>query len=133
VELEILFSNPFLFIIYLFLYLCFFYFSNGFQFSSSPNSAYRREPRELTRYSDRIRVVRSRGRSSSPGRVKNFLFYKPSIPNLGPTQTLIQWVSSSLSPGLKRARSEFNHSPPTSSEVKKSWICTSTPPYVFKA
>jgi hypothetical protein len=34
-------------------------------------------------------------------------------------------------PGVKRQRREADHSPPTSSEVKKMWIYTSTPPYVF--
>jgi hypothetical protein len=28
-------------------------------------------------------------------------------------------------------KSEINRSPPTSAEVKKRWIYTSTPPYVF--
>jgi hypothetical protein len=28
---------------------------------------------------------------------------------------------------------EADHSPPTSAEAKKMWICTSTPPYVFMA
>jgi hypothetical protein len=35
------------------------------------------------------------------------------------------------SPGVKRQGREANHSPPTSAEVKKMWIYTSTPPYVF--
>jgi hypothetical protein len=26
---------------------------------------------------------------------------------------------------------EAEHSPPTNAEVKKMWICTSTPPYAF--
>jgi hypothetical protein len=36
-----------------------------------------------------------------------------------------------LSPWIKRLGSEADHSPPTSAEVKKMWIYTSTPPYVF--
>jgi hypothetical protein len=35
--------------------------------------------------------------------------------------------------GLKRPRSEPDHSPPTSAEVKKTWMYTSTHPYVFMA
>jgi hypothetical protein len=31
-------------------------------------------------------------------------------------------------PGAKRPGSEADHSPPTSAEVKKMWIYTSTPP-----
>jgi hypothetical protein len=36
-------------------------------------------------------------------------------------------------PGIKRQGREADHSPPTSAEVKKMWICTSTPLYVFMA
>jgi hypothetical protein len=36
-------------------------------------------------------------------------------------------------PGVKRAVREADHSPPTSAEVKKMWIYTSTPPYAFMA
>jgi hypothetical protein len=35
--------------------------------------------------------------------------------------------------GLKQTGREIDHSPPTNAEVKKIWIYTSTPPYVFKA
>jgi hypothetical protein len=51
-----------------------------------------------------------------------------SRPALGSTQIPIQWV-----PGLKRPWCEADHSPPTSSEVKKTRIYTSTPRYVFMA
>jgi hypothetical protein len=36
-------------------------------------------------------------------------------------------------PGVKRQGREDDHSPPTSAEVKKMWIYTSTPPYAFMA
>jgi hypothetical protein len=36
-------------------------------------------------------------------------------------------------PGVKRQGREADHSLPTSGEVKKMWIYTSTPPYVFMA
>jgi hypothetical protein len=36
-------------------------------------------------------------------------------------------------PGVKRPGREADHSPPTSAEVNKMWIYTSTPPYVFMA
>jgi hypothetical protein len=62
----------------------------------------------------------------SPGRVKNFLFSVSSRPALGSTQHPIQWV-----PRVKRPRREADHSPPTSAEVKKIWIYTSTPSYAF--
>jgi hypothetical protein len=63
----------------------------------------------------------------SPGRVKNFLFSKSSRPALRSTQPPIQWVPGALSPGVKWPRREVDHSPPTSAEVKKIWIYTSTP------
>jgi hypothetical protein len=49
----------------------------------------------------------------------------------GPTQIPIQWVPGALSVGVKWPGHEAHHSPPTSAEVKKMWICTSTPSYVF--
>jgi hypothetical protein len=36
-------------------------------------------------------------------------------------------------PGVRRQGREADHSPTTSAEVKKMWIYTSTPPYVFMA
>jgi hypothetical protein len=65
----------------------------------------------------------------SPG----VLFSTSSRPVLGPTQPPIQWVPGTLSPGVKRPRREANNSPPTSNEVKKTWIYTCTSPYTFMA
>jgi hypothetical protein len=62
-----------------------------------------------------------------------YLFSMSSRPALGPTQPPIQWVPWTLSPGVKRPGHEADHSPPTSAEVKKMWIYTSTPPYAFMA
>jgi hypothetical protein len=45
----------------------------------------------------------------------------------------IQWVPGALSPGIKRREREANHSRPTSAEVKKTWIYTSTLLYAFTA
>jgi hypothetical protein len=39
--------------------------------------------------------------------------------------------TGALSPGLKRPGRETDHSPPASAKVKKTWVCTSTPPYTF--
>jgi hypothetical protein len=36
-------------------------------------------------------------------------------------------------PEVKRLGREVDHSPPTSADVKKMWIYTSTPPYAFMA
>jgi hypothetical protein len=73
------------------------------------------------------------GRSSNPGGGKNFLFSTSSRPALGPTQPPIQWVPGALSPGVKRPGREADHPPPTSAEVKKILIYTSTPHYAFMA
>jgi hypothetical protein len=65
--------------------------------------------------------------------VKNFLFSTSSRPAPGPIQPPVQWVPEALFPGVKRQGREAEHSSPTSAEVKKMWIYTSTPPYVYKA
>jgi hypothetical protein len=56
------------------------------------------------------------------------IFSMSSGPALGPTQPPIQWVPKALSPGVKRPGLVADHSAPTSAEVKKTWIYTSTPP-----
>jgi hypothetical protein len=61
------------------------------------------------------------------------LFSTSSRPALGPTPPPIQWVPVSPVPRGKAAGREADHSPPTSAEVNKSWIYTSTPPYAFMA
>jgi hypothetical protein len=61
------------------------------------------------------------------------IFSMSSRPALGPTRPPIQWVPGTLSPGIKRQGREADHSPPTSAEVKKMWIYTSTSPYTFMA
>jgi hypothetical protein len=62
-----------------------------------------------------------KGRSSSPGRVNNFLFSMSSRPVMGPTHPPFQWA-----PGVKQPGSESDHSIPSSAEFKKTWsyICT---------
>jgi hypothetical protein len=82
---------------------------------------------------EELRAGWPRGRSSSPGGVKNFLFSRSSRPPLRSTQPPIQWVPGALSLGIKRRGLEVDHSPPTSAEVKKMWIYTSTPTYAFMA
>jgi hypothetical protein len=49
------------------------------------------------------------------------------------TQPLIHWVTeaTSISLGVNRQGLEADHSPPTSAQVKKTRIYTSTPSYVF--
>jgi hypothetical protein len=52
---------------------------------------------------------------------------------LGPNQPRIQWVPGAICPDLKWQGREADHSPQTSTEVKKTWIYTSTPPYALMA
>jgi hypothetical protein len=47
------------------------------------------------------------------------VFTTASRATLGPTQPPVQWVPVSLSPRVKRQRSEADHSPPSSAEVKE--------------
>jgi hypothetical protein len=56
---------------------------------------------ERSRYSDWLRAGRRKSRSSSPGRVKNFVFSTSSRPALGPTQPPIQWVPGIFPRGVK--------------------------------
>jgi hypothetical protein len=91
------------------------------------------EPRYRCRCSDWLRAWRLRVRSSNPGRVKNFHFSISSRPTLRSSQPHIQWVPGQLSLGVKRQGREADHWPPTSAEVKKTWIYTSIPPYAFMA
>jgi hypothetical protein len=66
------------------------------------------------------------GGSSSPGRLKNFYFSISSKSALGSTQSPTNGYRGSF-PRLKRQGREADHSSPTSAEVKKMRIYTSTP------
>jgi hypothetical protein len=66
-------------------------------------------------------------RSSSPRRGK-IVLSTSSRQALGSTQPPFQWVPGALPPDVKRPRREADHSSPTSTEIKNTWIYTSTPP-----
>jgi hypothetical protein len=51
----------------------------------------------------------------------------------GPPSFLSNMYRGALSPGVKRPGRKANNSLPTSAEVKKMWIYTSTPPYALIA
>jgi hypothetical protein len=53
-----------------------------------------------------------------------FLFATGSVAHPAP----IQWVTGTLSQGVKRPGCEADHSPPFSAEVKNAWSYTSTHP-----
>jgi hypothetical protein len=54
-----------------------------------------------------------------------------SRPALGTTQPPIQWVLWDILLGVKRPGREADHSPPPIAEVKKAWVYTPIPPYIF--
>jgi hypothetical protein len=58
---------------------------------------------------------------------RDFLFSKSSSPALGSTQSLIQHVLGTLSPGVKQLEYEADHSPASNAEVKNEWSYTSAP------
>jgi hypothetical protein len=86
----------------------------------------------VCRYSYWLWAEGPRGQSSSAGRVKNFHFSLPR-PAQRFIQSPIQWMPGALSPGLKRQGREADHLPPTSAEVKKTWIYISAAPCSFMA
>jgi hypothetical protein len=81
---------------------------------------------------DWLLAGRLRSRSSSPGEVK--IFSSPNRPDRlwGPPNVLSTGYRFFFL-GVKRPGREADNSPPTSDEVKKMWIHTSTPPYAFMA
>jgi hypothetical protein len=74
------------------------------------------------RYSDWLRTERPRVRSSSPDRIKNFLFSTSSRPALESNKPPIQWVPVALSTGVKRQGLETDHSPSASQENMDLYI-----------
>jgi hypothetical protein len=62
-----------------------------------------------------------------------FLFTTVSRPDLGHTQSPIQWVPEALSLGMKQPGREADHSPPSSAEDKNAWSYTPLLQYAFMA
>jgi hypothetical protein len=74
-----------------------------------------------------------RGRDSSHSRVKNFLFINVVKTGFGAHPASYPVGIAGSFPGVKRPVREAGHSNPTSPKVKKIWVYSSTPPYVFMA
>jgi hypothetical protein len=72
-------------------------------------------------------------RGWSLGRVKNFHFSMSFRVALRPTQLPTQWVPGALTQVVKWPWHEADYSPPTSAEVKKTWIYIFNSSYFFKA
>jgi len=62
---------------------------------------------------------------------RKFWFGTVSRPALGPTQGPIHWILRALSLGIKLPGLEFDHSPPSSAEVKNAWSYASNIPVRF--
>jgi hypothetical protein len=62
-----------------------------------------------------------------------FLFSIVSRSFLWTNKLPIEWMQGAVSSVVKLPGREAEHSPPTSTEVKKMWICTSIPPYAYMA
>jgi hypothetical protein len=60
-----------------------------------------------------------------------FLFSTSSRADLGLIQSPIEWIPGALSPGVKRPEREADHSPPTSADIKNTWIYIFTPLCAF--
>jgi len=67
-------------------------------------------------------------RDSKPGKYKTVLSSskKMSRPAMGPTQSLVQWVSGSF-PGIKRSGYEVCQKPPSTTEATNKWSSISAP------
>jgi hypothetical protein len=63
-----------------------------------------------------------------PAAAGNFSLHHRVQTGSGALQPPIQWVSGTLSLGVKRPGREADHSPPSSAEVKNAWSYTSTTP-----
>lgn len=72
-----------------------------------------------------------RNHGSIPIGCRRCLFSKVLRSPLGPRQPPNEWVPGALSPGVKCPECESDHSPLRSTEVKKFWSCTATPPHAF--
>jgi hypothetical protein len=85
-----------------------------------------------SRYSDWLQAGRPKGRSSSPGGYEISFIHVAQTGSGAPQPSYLMGIGGS-SPRAKRSGCEADHSPLNSAEVKKTWFCTFTSPYVFMA
>jgi hypothetical protein len=99
--------------------------------------------RSSTSYIEGIPIPKSRRQDTVAGietgyelvPVRSRIFSTPRRPDRfwGPPSLLSNEYRGPFPPGMKRPGFEAEHSPPASVEVKKMWIFTCIPPYVFMA
>jgi hypothetical protein len=94
---------------------------------------HRKEPRKSGLYSDWLQAGRPKSRSCSPCSINNSHFSTSSRSTVEPTRLPIQWVPVVPFPEVKQSGPDADYSPPTSAEVKKTWLYTSTPLHIFMA
>jgi hypothetical protein len=88
------------------------------------------QPEQRSRYSNWLRAGQLRDWSSSPGRGKSFSsLCRPDLFWALPPAS----YPEALYPVVKRPEPAADHSPPTTAQVKNTWLYTSTPLYVFMA
>ena len=56
---------------------------------------------------------------STSGRDKRKIISETTLPSLGPTHPVTQWLTVVLSPGVKRPECNVDHPPPSSAVSKK--------------
>jgi hypothetical protein len=68
---------------------------------------------------------------SNPGKVKNVLLFHIVQTGFGTYSAKYPILGGGISAGRKRQGRESGNSPPTSDDIKKILVCTSTPRNVF--
>jgi hypothetical protein len=90
----------------------------------------------IVRTKEDISCLRPRGHCGRMLLYRSLVFPRTQIPNQtgsGAHPTSYTVGTGTSFPGVKRPGREADHLPPTSAEVKKMWIYTSTSPYAFMA
>jgi hypothetical protein len=89
------------------------------------------ETRSKIIYNESDLSLRTNAGAANPVLIRIINYYYYYCSGVHPTSYTMGTGSSFQR--VKRPGREAEHSPPTSAEVKKMWIYTSTPPYAFMA